>query len=264
MKKTFQAILGIVVCMPFAWCEGGPAPLKKVPEELVNSIGMRFRLIQPGSFMMGSEKGESDEKPVHKVTLTKAFYIGVYEVTQEQWEKVMGSNRSHSKGPKNPVENVSWDDAQEFARKLSQKENVTYRLPTEAEWEYACRAGTISEYYWGDDPDLPEIVQYQWYRGNWDTSPWGPQPVGQKKPNLWGLYDMSGNVEEWCEDRYSGAYPADKEVVDPKGAAGGASRVLRGGGWSSQAINCRSAVRVGYSPSDRCGYLGFRLVRTIP
>ena len=228
MRKTLQAILVTLVCMPFAWCEGGPPPLKKAGEELVNTIGMKFRLIQPGSFMMGSEKGDSSEKPVHKVTLTKGFYIGVYEVTQEEWEKVMGSNPSHFKGRKNPVERVSWEDAQEFARKLSEKENVMYRLPTEAEWEYACRAGTTAEYYWGDDG----IGRYAWYIGNQDGT---THPVGQKKPNAWGLYDMSGNVWEWCGDWYSPAYPADKEAVDPKGAAGGSFRVFRGGSWLNRA-----------------------------
>jgi len=259
MRKTFQAILGIVVCMPLAWCEGGPAPLKKVPQELVNTIGMKFRLIQPGSFMMGSEKGDSDEKPVHKVTLTKGFDMGVYEVTQEEWQKVMGSNPSKFKGPKNPVDSVSWEDAQEFARKLSQKENVTYRLPTEAEWEYACRAGTTTEYYWGDEG---EIGDYAWYDGN---SGGTTHPVGQKKPNTWGLYDMSGNVYEWCQDWYSGAekYPLERQT-DPTGSTSGSDRVVRGGCWGLNALSCRSALRFWYSPSVRSIFVGFRLVRTIP
>jgi formylglycine-generating enzyme required for sulfatase activity len=259
MRRTFQAILITLVCIPSAWCEGERAPLKKVPEELVNSIGMRFRLIQPGSFMMGSDKVFSD-KPVHKVTLTKGFYIGVYEVTQEEWEKMMGSNPSEFKGPKNPVDSVSWDDAQEFVRKLSQKEKVTYRFPTEAEWECACRAGTKTRFYWGDDPDDREVGDYAWYGGNSGDS---THPVGQKKPNAWGLYDMSGNAYEWCEDWWSAPYPADKEAVDPEGAAGGSLRVFRGGSWNINATYCGSASRCGFSACFRCNFVGFRLVRTI-
>ncbi|MDP2896058.1 MAG: formylglycine-generating enzyme family protein, partial [bacterium] len=168
------------------------------------------------------------------------------------------------KGPKNPVENVSWDDAQEFARKLSQKENVTYRLPTEAEWEYACRAGTTTEYYWGDDPDGRQISDHAWYKGNLDTTKMGTahKPVGQKKPNAWGLYDMSGNVWEWCQD-WCSEYPAEKEAVNPKGPVGGPSRRVRGGSWYFRADLCRSALRSGGSPSDRDSLVGLRLVRTI-
>jgi len=251
---------------PVVTPDAGPAvspPTATLPgaqgEELVNSIGMKFRLIQPGSFIMGSDKGDSDDKPVHKVTLTTGFYIGVYEVTQEEWGKLMGSTPSHFKGPKNPVESVTWDAAQEFMRKLSQKENLTYRLPTEAEWEYACRAGTTTEYYWGDDAGDRQIGDYAWYDGN---SGGTTHPVGQKKPNAWGLYDMSGNVWEWCED-WSSAYPADKEAVDPIGAAGGSERVIRGGSWDLYALGCRSALRGGSSPSYRFYALGFRLVRAI-
>ncbi|MDP2899170.1 MAG: formylglycine-generating enzyme family protein, partial [bacterium] len=230
------------------------------PEEVVNSIGMKFRRIQPGSFMMGSEKGWDDETPVHKVTLTRGFYMGVYEVTQEEWEKVMGSNPSEFKGPKNPVETVSWHDAQEFARRLSQKENVTYRLPTEAEWEYACRAGTTTEFYWGDDPDCREMGDYAWYYYNSGET---THPVGQKKPNARGLYDMSGNVWEWCQDWYADKYSSASQT-DPTGPAGGSGRVDRGGGWRSYAFGCRSAWRGWNSPSDRGDGLGFRLVRAIP
>ncbi|MDP2897611.1 MAG: SUMF1/EgtB/PvdO family nonheme iron enzyme, partial [bacterium] len=167
------------------------------------------------------------------------------------------------KGPKNPVENVSWDDAQEFARKLSQKENVTYRLPTEAEWEYACRAGTTTEFYWGDDVGVAQIGRYAWCAGNYDWRESGSKPVGQKKPNAWELYDMSGNVWEWCQDLYVDKYPTESQT-DPTGAAGGSDRVLRGGGWNSYAFSCRSADRSGGSPSRRNDGLGFRLVRTIP
>ncbi len=225
MRKTFQAILITLVCIPLAWCEGEPGPVKKAKEELVNSIGMEFRRIEPGSFLMGSEEGDPDEKPVHKVTLTKAFYIAVYEVTQEQWEKVMGWNPSRFKSPKNPVESVSYGDAHEFIAKLSEKEKLTYRLPTEAEWEYACRAGTRGRFYWGDDPSDRQVSDYAWYDGDSGNS---PHPVGQKKPNVWGLYDMSGNVWEWCQEWYADKYPSESQT-DPTGAAGGSCRVVRGG-----------------------------------
>ncbi len=258
------AVLITLVCIPFAWSEGAPSLVKKPAEEVVNSIGMKFRLIQPGSFMMGSEKGEENEKPVHKVTLTKGFYIGVYEVTQGEWEKVRGFNPSYFKGPRNPVERVNWEDTQEFARSLSEKENVTYRLPTEAEWEYACRAGTTTEFYWGDDPEGKSIADYAWCAGNLDNAKMGTKPVGQKKRNAWGLYDMSGNVWEWCEDCYSKGYAAEKEAVDPNVAAAGSDRVVRGGSWYAPSEVCRSARRAGCSPSYRRRFVGFRLVRTIP
>ena len=260
MRKTFLGILMAVACISFASCEGEPAPVKKLPEELVNSIGMKFRLIQPGSFLMGSEKGDFDMKPVHRVTLTKPFCIGVYEVTQEEWGKVMSVNPSYVKGTKNPVERVNWGDAQEFARRLSRKEKARYRLPTEAEWEYACRAGTTTEFYWGDDPDGDKIRDYAWYEGNSENT---TRPVGQKKPNAWGLYDMSGSVWEWCQDWYGRGYPEDKHAVDPKGPASGSDRVVRGGSWYAPPEVCRSARRAGCSPSYRRRFVGFRLVRAV-
>ncbi len=257
MRGTFHAMLGMVLWISFAWCEGEPVPLKTVSEELVNSIGMKFRLIRPGSFVMGSDKGEPDEEPAHEVTLTEAFYIGVYEVTQKEWEKIMGQNPSYFKGDNNPVERVSWDDAQEFARRLSQKEDVAYRLPTEGEWEYACRAGTKTSYYWGQDG---EIGDYAWYTRNSANS---THAVGQRKPNAWGLYDMSGNVYEWCQDWYADKYPQERQV-DPTGPNSGSHRVLRGGSWANYARICRSAYRGRHSPYLRFRLLGFRLVRTIP
>jgi formylglycine-generating enzyme required for sulfatase activity len=263
MRKTFHAMLGIVVCLLLVSCGGRRAASTQAGEELVNTIGMKFRLIQPGSFMMGSDKGDPDEKPAHKVTLTKRFYMGVYEVTQEEWEKVMGSNRSRFKGPKNPVEMVSWEDAQEFIRKLSDRERVTYRLPTEAEWEYACRAGTTTEFYWGDDVGLQEIGRYAWYAGNLDGSKLDTKPVGQKKPNAWGLYDMSGNVWEWCQDWYAEKYPLERQT-DPVGPKSGSRRVIRGGSWSYYVSPCRSALRDWLRPAVRSESLGFRLVRIIP
>ena len=192
--------------------------------------------------MMGSEKGDNDEKPVHKVTITKPFYMGKYEVTQEQWEAVMGSNPSNFKGAKNPVEQVSWEDCEKFIGKLKEKvSGRDFRLPTEAEWEYACRAGSTTDYCYGDGDE--SLDEYAWYYGNSESK---THPVGQKKANAWGLYDMHGNVWEWCSDWY-GDY-ADGAVSDPKGPESGSARVLRGGSWGGNARDCRSACRHSYDP----------------
>ena len=221
----------------------------------VNSVGMRFVPIPAGEFMMG----DADNGPTHKVTLTQPFSLGTYEVTQEQYEKVMGTNPSYFKGPQNPVEKVSWDDAVEFCRKLSElpaekQAGYVYRLPTEAEWEYACRAGTTTEYSFGDSES--ELGAYAWYGQNSGRT---THPVGQKKPNAWGLYDMHGNVHEHCQDWY-GDHPSGS-VTDPTGSASGNTRVLRGGHYSSSPFPAAKRVR-GDSPEYGYNYLGFRLVRT--
>ncbi|NLE55556.1 MAG: formylglycine-generating enzyme family protein [Lentisphaerae bacterium] len=232
-------------------------------EEVVNTVGMRFRLIPAGTFRMGSEKGVADEKPVHEVEITQPFYLGVTEVTQAQWEAVMGTNPSHFTGANRPVEIVSWEDAVAFCAKLSAKEaGVTYRLPTEAEWEYACRAGSSQEYSWHWSDQFEGEVgidDYAWYGEN---SSGETHEVGKLKPNRWGLYDMHGNVGEWCQDWYD-PYSQGKQI-DPKGAAGGSNRVVRGGSWCLNAYNCHSAYRRGYWPSFRFYALGFRLVRMVP
>lgn len=225
-------------------------------EVITDSIGMKLKLIPAGSFMMGSDKSiEKNERPVHKVTLTKPFYIGVTEVTQSQYEGVMGSNLSKFKGPNLPAENVSWNDAQEFCKRLSDKEKAKYRLPTEAEWEYACRAGSLTEYYWGDRFD-EKYAFCNPYSNN------RPQPVALLEPNKWGLYDMSGNAWEWCQDWY-GAY-GSADQIDPKGPSLGSSRVLRGGSWYGNYSRCRSADRYYNAPESQFVYhiYGFRVVRT--
>jgi formylglycine-generating enzyme required for sulfatase activity len=204
---------------------------------------------------MGSEQGET---PVHKVTISKAFYLGKYEVTQEQWQATMGENPSQFKGPKNPVENVSWDDCQSFLEKLSKKfPGRPFRLPTEAEWEYACRAGSAAEYCYGDD--VAKLGEYAWYESN---SVKTTHPVGQKKPNAWGLYDVHGNVWEWCAD-WLAAYSGDDQR-DPKGARAGVARVLRGGSWSCDARDGRAADRDSNAPGARYSYgSGLRAARTL-
>jgi formylglycine-generating enzyme required for sulfatase activity len=230
-----------------------------------------FVRINGGTFMMGSPANEperSDNETQHQVTVSP-FYIGKYEVTQKEYQEVMGTNPSHFKGDNLPVENVSWYDAVEYCNKRSQKEGLTpaytiygtivtwnrnangYRLPTEAEWEYACRAGTNTAYNTG------AIISDNtgWYRDN-STSTY---PVGQKSANAWGLYDMHGNVSEWCWDKF-GSYSSGSQT-DPIGAVSGGSRVNRGGSWYFSAANVRSANRYYFYPSDRNLILGFRLVR---
>jgi len=206
-----------------------------------NSIGMQFNLVPAGSFTMGSENKFAGGVTPHQVTLTQPFYLGIYEVTQEQYERVMGENPSYFKGPKNPVERVSWEDAVEFCRKLSalpeeKAAGRVYRLPTEAEWEYACRAGTTTEYSFGDEES--QLGDYAWYDEN---SGDGTHSVGQKKPNPWGFYDMHGNVNELCQDRF-GEYPSGS-VTNPTGPSEGSDRVSRGGSWGYDAWRCQSGLR---------------------
>jgi formylglycine-generating enzyme required for sulfatase activity len=226
--------------------------------ETTNSIGMKFTLLPSGTFTMG-EDGADGEAP-HQVTLTQPFELGVYEVTQEQYERVMGENPSNGgKGEQNPVENVSWDEAVKFCRELSalpaeQEAGYEYRLPTEAEWEYACRAGTTTSYSFGST--IAQLGDYAWFKENSDKT---SHPVGQKKPNPWGLHDMHGNVFEWCQDWY-GAYPAGS-LTDPTGPSSGSLRVIRGGCWINVSGYCRSAHRNKITSSHRGGNLGFRVVR---
>ena len=232
------------------------------PETHTNSIGMKFVLIPSGSFMMGAdlnfEDGSKDETPQHSVTISKSFYLGRYEVTQQQWVKVMGSNPSKFKGRTKPVEQVSWDDVQRFIKKLNAKENGRYyRLPTEAEWEYACRAGTTGAYSFGDDVD--QVGGYGWFDGNSGDK---THPVGQKKPNSWGLHDMHGNVWEWVQDVYKNTAYDSHAASDPIYEGSGSYRVFRGGSWYYNARILRCANRLNNSPGYRNGNLGFRLLRT--
>ncbi|MBP8979643.1 MAG: formylglycine-generating enzyme family protein [Syntrophobacterales bacterium] len=263
------------------------------PPDFRNSLGMTFVWIPPGDFMMGAagqESGRGSDEPRHQVTITRPFYLQNREVTQGQWEQVMGSNpsRFRSCGRECPVEQVSWHDVQEFIRRLNAREGKeVYRLPTEAEWEYAARGADRNDpgagflYLTGGDSP-PLLEEAAWYKGNSclaGTGTWGlndssyyfdgaeyapecgPRPGGRKRPNSWGLYDMLGNVWEWVQD-WHGPYPTGP-VVDPVGPSGGELRVYRGGSWLSSPGYCLPAVRGGAEPGLRDMAVGFRLVRAV-
>jgi len=240
------------------------------PVQITNPIGMKLNLIPPGEFTMGSplsEPGRSDSETEHRVRITKPFYLSAHEVTQQQYEKVMGKNPSWFSALGNgkdrvseidtsqlPAEKVNWHDAVAFCGKLGEREGAKYRLPTEVEWEYACRVGTTTAYSFGNDAS--GLGEYAWHSGN------STHPVGGLKPNAWGLFDMHGNVREWCQD-WRDDYDL-KVVSDPTGPASGHYRVLRGGAFTSQPRNVRAAYRYSLQPHNRVPYIGFRLARTYP
>ena len=252
-----------------------PVSRPGAPKEIATKLGIEMVLIPAGEFIMGDDGGEDDEKPAHRVRVG-AFYVDKYEVTQKAYEQLMGRNPAKSKGPDKPVEQVSWLGAVKYCNMRSLREGLTpcydpqtlrcdfnadgYRLPTEAEWEYACRAGTAAKYSFGHDPR--KLAKHAWFKGNANKS---PHPVGQKAPNPWGLRDMHGNVWEWCHDFYSEDYKGSG-TQDPRGPTAGEERVLRGGSWGSGAESCRSSARYSEAPgfADVCfGYdaYGFRCVR---
>jgi len=231
--------------------------------------------VEGGTFQMGSNDGDSDEKPVHQVTVT-SFYIGKYEVTQKEWRDVMGSNPSNWKGDNLPVEKISWYDAVEYCNKLSLKEGLTpcysgsgkgiscnwnangYRLPTEAEWEFAARGGNQSKgYKYSGSNDIGTVA---WYGSNSGDK---TQAVGTKQANELGIHDMSGNVWEWCWDWYDSGYYAKSQSSDPIGAGSGSYRVLRGGSWGNGGIFCRVSDRSVNNPDFSISYDGVRVVRAI-
>ena len=249
--------------------------VKEVQKEITGT-GIEMVRVPGGTFEMGDNRGEDDEKPVHKVTVGP-FWIDTHEVTQESYQELVGQNPSKFKNPKNPVEQVGWFAAIRYCNMRSLKEHRTpcydiktlkcdfsadgYRLPTEAEWEYACRAGTRTAYSFGND--VGNLGHYAWFEDNAGKK---PHPVGQKKPNPWGLYDMHGNVWEWCQDFYDETYYAHSPTDAPCNLQKADERVLRGGGWDAPADSCRSAVRASEEPglADVCfGYdaYGFRCVR---
>jgi formylglycine-generating enzyme required for sulfatase activity len=235
-----------------------PSPTIVVPQlapNFTNSIGMEFVLLPSGKFLMGSPKREAgrsdDEDPQHEVTIGEPFYLGKYEVMQGEWKAVMGDNPSHFKGDDRlPVENVSWNDCQEFIKRLNGKnDGWEYRLPSEAEWEYACRAGTMGDY-------AGELDAMAWYGEN---SGLKTHPVGEKKANAWGLHDMHGNVWEWCQDGWHKDYNGAPSDGSAREQGSDNLRVLRGGSWFDVARNCRSADRFCLPLVNR--YVnGFRLV----
>ncbi|WP_288179499.1 formylglycine-generating enzyme family protein [Leyella stercorea] len=222
-----------------------------------DGISIAMVRIEAGTFTMGATAEMKDpwdnEKPTHRVTLTNDYYIGKYEVTQALWKAVMGNNPSKFKGDNLPVEWVCWDDCQEFISKLNRITGKTFRLPTEAEWEYAARGGNKSRgYQYSGSNNLSDVA---WFM---DNSGDETHAVGTKQPNELGIYDMSGNVWEWCQDRY-GKYNSSSQV-NPTGANSGSERVNRGGGWDYYAIGCRSSLRDSNTPSSYSRGLGLRLV----
>jgi len=226
---------------------------------------MKLVRIPAGEFMMGSPDADSAardaEKPQHRVRITKPFYLGMYEVTQAQYEQVMGNNPSYHKasGSEAPVDRATWEEADEFCWELSDlpeeiKMGRRYRLPTEAEWAYAARAGSTGTYCYGDDESL--LGDYAWWDENAGAK---THPVGQKKPNAWGLYDVLGNVREWCADWYQVDYYASSPTDDPTGPSTGLYRVERGAHWGASAAYIRSAIRTRAAPDYRSTGTGFRV-----
>ena len=238
-----------------------------------NRLGMALVWCPPGKFTMGSPRSEpgrdADEEPV-PVVLTRGFWLGQCEVTQDEWFRVMETRPWQGQpwiqeGERFPATCVSWEDAREFARRLTHQERQAdrlpagweYSLPTEAEWEYACRAGTSTAYACGDSAE--RLDDYAWHEGNtWDRQDKSAHAVGQKEPNAWGLYDLHGNVDEWCLDRYrTRRLPGVDPLVDLPHLS---DRVIRGGAWCDRASSCRSAYRVSHAPTRRLFHLGFRVV----
>lgn len=256
--------------------EGATASPNAAPQTASGSA-IEMVLIPGGKFTMG-DKDEPDA-PLHEVTVSP-FYMDKHLVTQEQYERAMGDNPSRRKQPKNPVESVRWSDGVKFCNARSKLEGLEpcynletwecsfdangYRLPTEAEWECACRAGAKTAYFFGDNPS--QLADYAWFEKN---SGGHPQPVGQKKPNAWGLYDICGNLWQWCNDFYGVDYYGQSPQQDPRGPKEGDTRVVRGGAWKFSGDNCRSGYRYNENPGyvDVCfGYdiYGFRCVRSAP
>ncbi len=222
--------------------------------------------IDPDDFMMGAHDdndSQNDELPRHSVNIPNGFWIGKHEVSQAQWEAVMGSNPAWGRGVGDdyPVYRISWDDVHVYIDSLNRYEQIyKYRLPSEAEWEYACRAGTVQRHFWGNDLDYSQITNYSWY---WNNSSNRTHPVGEKLLNGFGLHDMLGNVWEWCEDYYFNSYHGAPNDGSAWLSPSSNYRVVRGGSWDDEPVNCRSSNRGGESPSLRSDYVGFRLVRSL-
>jgi len=274
---ALRAITAVALLAGLGGCATG------LPDRVKNSIDMEFVYVNVEKrqiFMMGCSPGDrecqSDERPQHAVKINEGFYLGKYEVTQAQWEAIMGNNPSRFQGDKRPVDSVSWNDARDFIRRLNEKEGTDkYRLPTEAEWEYAARAETVTKFPFEE----ARAGDYAWY---WKNAGHGTHPVGTKLPNPWKLHDMHGNVWEWVQDWYHPDYYALSQttspsvlvktrelvtgskvvVVDPQGATEGTGRVLRGGSWSNDLRYLRSPHRNFYAPDYRSSNVGFRVAVT--
>ncbi|MGE5296347.1 MAG: SUMF1/EgtB/PvdO family nonheme iron enzyme, partial [Solirubrobacterales bacterium] len=277
--RRIAALGCLTAFVVFAGCrrqEEGASP--QSTKTVTTKTGIEMVLIPAGTFQMGSDSGSPDEKPVHAVRLD-AFLMDRYEVVQSEFKKHQISDPSHFKGDRQPLEQINWTDAALYCNERSMAEGLEpcyneetwecnfdatgYRLPTEAEWEYACRAGSDAKYSFGNSAG--QLAAYAWFA---DSSGKTTHPVGQKKPNAWGLYDMHGNVAEWCNDRYAKDYYANSPAENPRGPAEGQERVLRGGAWNSIADACRSTYRAS-DPAidDTClanDALGFRCVRKAP
>ncbi len=268
---VLSLVLAVAVLPLSVQCSSAADPENR----FTNSLGMEFVLIPAGTFMMGSPMSETARKnneTLHEVTITKPFYMQTTEVTLGQWREIMGKRLfGRQRGsPDEPVVKVSWFDCNDFISKLNRRGEGTYRLPTEAEWEYACRAGTTTAYFWGDEEDCSRAMYGNNPRKSEECIPTvesmglaagKPAPVKSYGPNPWGLYDMHGNVWEWCEDWF-GVYP-EGSVKDPAGPNDGIRRVRRGGSWYKYGRYCRSANRNMGHPSVRLQTTGFRVVREV-
>ncbi|MBI5397237.1 MAG: formylglycine-generating enzyme family protein [Verrucomicrobia bacterium] len=280
MNPAVRLACGMFVIVVLS-CSCQKADQRDAPTAINTKSGAEMVLILAGEFDMGSARGKPEEAPAHRVRLD-AFLMDRTEVTQEQFGRLMQDNPSpsHFKGATRPVEQVSWAEAAIYCNLRSRSEGLTpcydettakcnfaadgYRLPTEAEWEYACRAGATDDYGFGADPR--QLRRHAWFAENAEKK---TQPVAQKQPNAWGLFDMHGNVAEWCNDVYDAAYYARSQKENPRGPGDGERYGLRGGAWSSAADGCRSAARVGAAPGfqDACfarDAIGFRCVRRAP
>jgi formylglycine-generating enzyme len=288
MTNACASIVGLTICLLLCGCLSLEQPSSKEGEghlapragatktvDLGDDVKLELVWCPPGTFTMGSSMAERraavaaggkmedyKDETQHKVTLTKGFWLGKHEVTQRQWQSVMGKNPSWSKsaGLDAPVEQVSWNDCQEFVKKLNAPAGHEYRLPTESEWEYACRAGTTTAFHYGDGLDSSQANfdgLYPFGNGRKGEYRETTVKVGSFRPNAWGLYDMHGNVWEWCQDWY-GDYPSGA-VTDPTGTGAGRLRVLRGGSWNNFARYCRSAIRIWDSPTYSNFNLGLRV-----
>ena len=267
MKTTSLFLLALILAAALQ-AQDEPVECNKVVKPKGKPIE-NMVWIPPGTFLMGSPPDEKDRHsgkgPQTQVTISRGFWLSKYEVTQRQYQDLMGNNPSYFKGDSDcPVEQVTWHDVVNYCKKLTQQERSAgrlpsgyiYRPPTEAEWEYACRAGTTTRFSYGDDLGYTQLGQWAWYREN---SGGKTHPVGQKRPNPWGLYDMHGNVWEWCQDRWAFSLPGGN-VTDPRGSSSGSDRVLRGGSWYFDAWYCRSAARVWGYPGLWFIRYGFRPV----